>query len=97
MKPDLAPNPVAIRLLRANGIMPQAQDLAHLLQQLELGVGYNRIEPDALRLPGRKTDFFGVSGRLSLTLCFSGVGMACEEAPQPLQRFAVVDKPLKRF
>jgi hypothetical protein len=58
VKPDIAPNLVTIRL-RANGIMPQAQDLANLLQQLELGVGYNRIEPDAPRLP--PLPFFGLT------------------------------------
>jgi hypothetical protein len=39
--------------------MPQAQDLAHLLQQLELGVRHNRIEPYAPRLP--PLPFFGLT------------------------------------
>ena len=46
---------------------------------------------------GHKTDFFGVGARLSLTPRFSGVGVAREQAPQPLQRFTVAGKPLKRF
>ena len=46
---------------------------------------------------GHTTDFFGVGGRLSLTPRFSEVGVAREPAPQPLQRFTVVGKPLKRF
>jgi len=46
---------------------------------------------------GGTTDFFGVGGRLSLTPRFSGMGGAREPAPQPLQRFTVVGKPLKRF
>ena len=46
---------------------------------------------------GRTTDFFGVGGRLSLTPRFSEVGVAREPAPQPLQRFTVVGKPLKQF
>ena len=46
---------------------------------------------------GRTTDFFGVGGRLSLTPRFSEVGVAREQAPQPLQRFTVAGKPLKRF
>jgi hypothetical protein len=49
------------------------------------------------RSHGRKTDFFGVGSRLSLTPRFSGVDVAREHAPQPLQRFTVVGKPLKRF
>ena len=46
---------------------------------------------------GRTADFFGVGGPLSLTPRFSEVGVAREPAPQPLQRFTVAGKPLKRF
>jgi hypothetical protein len=41
--------------------------------------------------------FLRVGGRLSLTPRFSGVGVAGERGPQPLQRFTMVGKPLKRF
>ena len=50
-----------------------------------------------LSCSGRTTDFFGVGGRLSLTPRFSEVGVAREQAPQPLQRFTVAGNPLKRF
>ena len=63
------------------------------------GVPISAIMRTAARLDraGRTTDFFGVGGRLSLTPRFSEVGVAREPAPQPLQRFTVAGKPLKRF
>ena len=50
----VTPNPVAIRLLRPDRVVPQPHDLAHLVQQLELGVGHHRFEPDSPSLQSER-------------------------------------------
>jgi len=51
VKLDIAPNPIAVAALRANGVMLKPHDLAHLIQHLELGVGDDQVGPRAAALP----------------------------------------------